>query len=143
MPTAADVLRAKNSYDTFQASPETTVYEAIRLMSDKGIGALVVMQGDKLVGMFSERDYTRKIALMDRSSRTTPVSDIMSTTLTTVTPTHSIDACLSLMTDKHIRHLPILQDGKLVGMLSIGDLVKTMIHEQQKMIQQLQSYITG
>ena len=143
MPTAADVLRAKNLAETYYVVPDTSVYEAIRLMSDKGIGALVVMQGNRLVGMFSERDYTRKIALMDRSSRTTPVSDIMSTTLTTVTPTTSIDECLSLMTDKHIRHLPIMQEGELIGMLSIGDLVKTMIAEQQKMIQQLQSYITG
>ena len=143
MPTAADVLRAKNLSETYQVTPDTSVYEAIRLMSDKGIGALVVLQDDMLVGMFSERDYTRKIALMDRSSRTTPVSDIMSTTLTTVTPTTSIDECLSLMTDKHIRHLPIMQEGELIGMLSIGDLVKTMIAEQQKMIQQLQSYITG
>ena len=143
MPNAADVLRAKNLSETYYVVPDTSVYEAIRLMSDKGIGALVVMQGNRLVGMFSERDYTRKIALMDRSSRTTPVSDIMSTTLTTVTPTTSIDECLSLMTDKHIRHLPIMQDFELIGMLSIGDLVKTMIAEQQKMIQQLQSYITG
>lgn len=143
MPTAADVLRAKNLSETYYVVPDTSVYEAIRLMSDKGIGALVVLQDDMLVGMFSERDYTRKIALMDRSSRTTPVSDIMSTTLTTVTPTTSIDECLSLMTDKHIRHLPIMQEGELIGMLSIGDLVKTMIAEQQKMIQQLQSYITG
>ena len=143
MPTAADVLRAKNLAETYYVVPDTSVYEAIRLMSDKGIGALVVLQDDMLVGMFSERDYTRKIALMDRSSRTTPVSDIMSTTLTTVTPTTSIDECLSLMTDKHIRHLPIMQDFELIGMLSIGDLVKTMIAEQQKMIQQLQSYITG
>ena len=143
MPNAADVLRAKNLSETYYVVPDTSVYEAIRLMSDKGIGALVVLQDDLLVGMFSERDYTRKIALMDRSSRTTPVSDIMSTTLTTVTPTTSIDECLSLMTDKHIRHLPIMQEGELIGMLSIGDLVKTMIAEQQKMIQQLQSYITG
>ena len=143
MPTAADVLRAKISDETYQVSPDNTVYEAIRLMSDKSIGALLVMHDHRLVGMFSERDYTRKIALMDRSSRNTPVSEIMSTTLTTVAPTTSIDACLSLMTDKHIRHLPIMQDGELVGMLSIGDLVKTMIAEQQKMIQQLQSYITG
>lgn len=143
MPTAADVLRAKNSSETYQIAPDTSVYEAIRLMSDKGIGALVVMQKNGLVGMFSERDYTRKIALMDRSSRSTPVSDIMSTTLTTVTPTTSIDECLSLMTNKHIRHLPVMQDDELIGMLSIGDLVKTMIAEQQKMIEQLQSYITG
>jgi CBS domain-containing protein len=112
-------------------------------MSDKGIGAVIVMQGDQLVGMFSERDYTRKIALMDRSSRTTLVSEIMTTMLTTVEPSTSIEQCLSLMTDKHIRHLPLLKEGKLVGMLSIGDLVKTMIAEQQKMIDQLQSYISG
>ena len=143
MPNAADVLRAKNLSETYYVVPDTSVYEAIRLMSDKGIGALVVLQDDMLVGMFSERDYTRKIALMDRSSRTTPVSDIMSTTLTTVTPTTSIEDCLSLMTDKHIRHLPIMQDFELIGMFSIGDLVKTMIAEPQKMIQQLLSYITG
>jgi len=143
MPTAADVLRAKSSQHTYHVSPDTTVFEAIGLMSDKGIGAVIVMQGDQLVGMFSERDYTRKIALMDRSSRTTLVSEIMTTTLTTVEPSTSIEQCLSLMTDKHIRHLPLLKEGKLVGMLSIGDLVKTMIAEQQKMIDQLQSYISG
>jgi CBS domain-containing protein len=143
MPTAADVLRAKSSQHTYHVSPDTTVFEAIGLMSDKGIGAVIVMQGDQLVGMFSERDYTRKIALMDRSSRTTLVSEIMTTMLTTVEPSTSIEQCLSLMTDKHIRHLPLLKEGKLVGMLSIGDLVKTMIAEQQKMIDQLQSYISG
>lgn len=143
MPTAADVLRAKSSQHTYHVSPDTTVFEAIGLMSDKGIGAVIVMEGDQLVGMFSERDYTRKIALMDRSSRTTLVSEIMTTTLTTVEPSTSIEQCLSLMTDKHIRHLPLLKEGKLVGMLSIGDLVKTMIAEQQKMIDQLQSYISG
>lgn len=143
MPTAADVLRAKSSQHTYHVSPDTTVFETIRLMSDKGIGAVIVMEGDQLVGMFSERDYTRKIALMDRSSRTTLVSEIMTTTLTTVEPSTSIEQCLSLMTDKHIRHLPLLKEGKLVGMLSIGDLVKTMIAEQQKMIDQLQSYISG
>ena len=143
MPNAADVLRAKSSQQTYSVTPDTTVFDAIRLMSDQGIGALVVMQDDRLVGMFSERDYTRKIALMDRSSRTTLVSEIMTTTLTTVEPSTSIEQCLSLMTDKHIRHLPLLKEGKLVGMLSIGDLVKTMIAEQQKMIDQLQSYISG
>lgn len=143
MPNAADVLRAKSSQQTYFVSPDTTVFEAIRLMSDKGIGALLVMQDDHLVGMFSERDYTRKIALMDRSSRTTMVSEIMTTTLTTVDPLTSLEQCLSLMTDKHIRHLPLIKEGKLVGMLSIGDLVKTMIAEQQKMIDQLQSYISG
>ena len=143
MPNAADVLRAKSSQQTYFVTPDTTVFDAIRLMSDQGIGALLVMQGDQLVGMFSERDYTRKIALMDRSSRTTLVSEIMTTTLTTVEPSTPIEQCLSLMTDKHIRHLPLVKDGKLIGMLSIGDLVKTMIAEQQKMIDQLQSYISG
>lgn len=143
MPNAADVLYAKSHQATYSVSPETTVFDAIALMSDKGIGALVVLQDGQLVGMFSERDYTRKIALMDRSSRTTHVADIMTTTLTTVEPSVSVDACLSLMTDKHIRHLPVVRDQQLIGMLSIGDLVKTMIAEQQKMIDQLQSYITG
>lgn len=143
MPTAADVLRAKSYQETYHVTPDSTVFDAIRLMADKGIGALIVLQDGKLAGMFSERDYTRKIALMDRSSRNTTVADIMTTVLTTVTPTTSIEACLNLMTDKHIRHLPIVEDDQLLGMLSIGDLVKTMINEQQKMIEQLQSYITG
>ncbi|MEY2864039.1 MAG: hypothetical protein RLY58_1746 [Pseudomonadota bacterium] len=143
MPKATDVLNAKAHQDTYCVAPTATVFEAIALMADKGIGALVVMQDDTLVGMFSERDYTRKIALMDRSSRTTLVADIMTTTLTTVEPQQSVDACLGLMTDKHIRHLPVMEHGRLIGMLSIGDLVKTMIAEQQKMIDQLQSYITG
>lgn len=143
MPKATDVLNAKAHQNTYCVAPTATVFEAIALMADKGIGALVVMQDDTLVGMFSERDYTRKIALMDRSSRTTLVADIMTTTLTTVEPQQSVDACLGLMTDKHIRHLPVMEHGRLIGMLSIGDLVKTMIAEQQKMIDQLQSYITG
>lgn len=143
MPNAADVLKAKSIQETYFVTPNQTVFDAIRLMSDKGIGALMVLDEGKLVGMFSERDYTRKIALMDRSSRDTPVSVIMSTTLTTVEPLMSVDDCLGLMTDKHIRHLPIMDNGTLMGMLSIGDLVKTMIAEQQKMIDQLQSYITG
>lgn len=143
MPNAADVLKAKAIQETYFVTPNQTVFDAIRLMSDKGIGALMVLDDGKLVGMFSERDYTRKIALMDRSSRDTPVSVIMSTTLTTVEPLMSVDDCLGLMTDKHIRHLPIMDNGTLMGMLSIGDLVKTMIAEQQKMIDQLQSYITG
>jgi CBS domain-containing protein len=143
MPNAADVLKAKAIQETYFVTPNQTVFDAIRLMSDKGIGALMVLDEGKLVGMFSERDYTRKIALMDRSSRDTPVSVIMSTTLTTVEPLMSVDDCLGLMTDKHIRHLPIMDNGTLMGMLSIGDLVKTMIAEQQKMIDQLQSYITG
>jgi CBS domain-containing protein len=143
MPKATDVLNAKAHQDTYCVAPTATVFEAIALMADKGIGALVVMQDDTLVGMFSERDYTRKIALMDRSSRTTLVADIMTTTLTTVEPQQSVDACLGLMTDKHIRHLPVMEHGRLIGMLSIGDLVKTMIAEQQKMIDQLQSYVTG
>jgi CBS domain-containing protein len=143
MPNAADVLKAKAIQETYFVTPNQTVFDAIRLMSDKGIGALMVLDDGKLVGMFSERDYTRKIALMDRSSRDTPVSMIMSTTLTTVEPLKSVDHCLSLMTDKHIRHLPIMDHGEVIGMLSIGDLVKTMIDEQRKMIEQLQSYITG
>lgn len=143
MPNAADVLKAKSFQLTYSVSPDHTVFEAIALMAEKGIGALVVLENNQLVGMFSERDYTRKIALLDRSSRATKVSEIMSTNLITVEPATSLKACLNLMTEKHIRHLPVLKDGALLGMLSIGDLVKNMMEEQQKMIEQLQSYITG
>ena len=144
MLSVSDALRAKSYQEVFHVTPDTTVFEAIRLMSEKGIGALVVLHQGRLVGVFSERDYTRKIALFDRSSRTTRVSEIMTTTLTTAEPHLSIPHCLSLMTDKHIRHLPILNaEGQLIGMLSIGDLVKAMIEQQQKTIEQLQSYISG
>ncbi len=143
MLSANDALRTKAHQDVFHVTPDTTVFDAIRLMSEKSVGALVVLEDGKLAGMFSERDYTRKIALFDRSSRTTRVRDIMTTTLTTVEPHMSIPHCLSLMTDKHIRHLPVLKGDELIGMLSIGDLVKAMMAQQQKTIEQLQSYISG
>lgn len=144
MLSVSDALRAKSYQEVFHVTPDTTVFEAIRLMSEKGIGALVVLHQGRLVGMFSERDYTRKIALFDRSSRTTRVSEIMTTTLTTAEPHLSIPHCLSLMTDKHIRHLPVLDaNQKVLGMVSIGDLVKETISQQAFLIKQLEQYIAG
>ncbi len=144
MHTALDILNAKSLKLTFSITPDATVYEAIKILAEKNIGALPVLENGKLVGMFSERDYTYKIALHDRASRTTLVNEIMSTNLITIPSNASLEQCLARMTDKHIRHLPVLNDqGDMLGMLSIGDLVKGMIAKQQQLIQQLQSYISG
>lgn len=140
---ALDMLNRKAQRDTITVSPQATVFEAVELLSQYNIGALPVMDGEQLVGMFSERDYTRKVVLMDRLSRQTRVADIMSTTLTIVTPDESVERCLELMTDKHIRHLPVFEENRLIGMLSIGDLVKGLIDKQRLLIEQLQRYISG
>ncbi len=143
MPSMMDVFQAKPSQDIFHVTPDTTVFEAIKIMADKGIGALLVIEEGELAGIFSERDYTRKIALMERSSRTTPVRAIMTSKLIVASPASQLTECLSLMTDSRIRHLPIVEGKKVVGMLSLGDLVKALIREQQKLIDQLQTYISG
>lgn len=124
-------------------SPEAPVLEAIRRMGEHGIGALLVMQGARLAGVVSERDYARKVILMGRSSAETAVHEIMSTNVSTVTPGDSVDHCMRLMTDGRFRHLPVLEDGEVVGILSIGDLVKAVIADQQHQIAQLQQYIAG
>lgn len=140
---AIDILRQKAIQQLISVHPDMTVFAAIQLLAQHNIGAVVVLEDDALVGMFSERDYTRQIALKERSSQTTRVREIMSTHLTTAPADYSVERCLGLMTDKRIRHLPVMAEGKLIGMLSIGDLVKAMIDKQQKMIEQLQSYISG
>ncbi|MEQ1776764.1 MAG: CBS domain-containing protein [Burkholderiales bacterium] len=122
-------------------SPQTSVLNAIRLMADKGIGALVVLDGARLAGMISERDYARKIILQGRSSHATAVHEIMTTKVLTVTPEQTVEDCMALMTDKRIRHLPVVDAGKLVGVLSIGDLVKEVIADREETIKQLESYI--
>ncbi len=118
-------------------SPHAKVIEALRLLAEKNVGALLVMEGDDLVGILSERDYARKMALMGRTSAETPVSDIMVSPVVTVTLKHSQEECMTIMTEKRMRHLPVVNGGRVVGLLSIGDLVKSVIQEQQETIQRL------
>jgi CBS domain-containing protein len=127
----------------FSIAPEASVYSAIEQMAERGIGALVVLDHERLAGVFSERDYTRKVILAGRSSRETEVGEIMSTDLVTVTPTDGVNHCLRVMTEHRVRHLPVVADGFVVGVLSIGDLVKQVIAEQEDTIDHLQSYIAG
>lgn len=143
MKTAADILKAKPHAQIYRIWPTATVLEAITLMAEKGVGALVVMEGDKLVGIISERDYARKVVLMERSSYNTEVSEIMSADVITVTPATTSGACMQLMTDRRLRHLPVLDGERLVGLISIGDLVKDIISDQAATIHQLESYIRG
>lgn len=142
MRTVRQLLEAK-SPEVIAIGPEAPVIEAIRLMAERGIGALLVMDGARLAGILSERDYARKIVLQGRSSRDTPVRDIMTAEVVTVAPADSIDRCMQLVTDRRIRHLPVVDAGAVVGVLSIGDLVKTVIELQQRDIDQLQRYIAS
>ncbi|WP_273779116.1 CBS domain-containing protein [Acinetobacter sp. GSS19] len=143
MTNVAQVIQHKADQQVFTISPDSTVLEAISVMADKGIGALVVTDGDRIVGILSERDYTRKIALMERSSYSTTVNEIMTSSVLTVTLSHTVEDCLQLITDRHLRHLPVVDQDKLVGLVSIGDLVKATMEDQKKMIQQLRQYISG
>ncbi len=124
-------------------SPEATVFDAIQLMADKNVGALLVTERDALVGIISERDYTRKVALRGKSSKATAVREILSGQVIQVSPQHSVEECLRLMTDHRIRHLPVLEEGKIRGVVSIGDLVNWIISAQSSTIHQLQTYISG
>ena len=125
----------------FSVEPEAPVLEAIGAMAAHHVGALLVMQAGKLAGIVSERDYARKVILMGRSSADTPVRDIMSSPVLTVSPDDTVQKCMQLMTDRRVRHLPVVDGGAVVGMVSIGDLVKAVIAEQQQQIEQLESYI--
>jgi CBS domain-containing protein len=125
----------------YSVDPEDPVLEAIRMMADHHVGALLVMKGDTLQGIISERDYARKVILHGRSSAETPVWQIMSSPVFTVTPEQTVQDCMQLMTDRRIRHLPVTEDGRVTAMISIGDLVKAVIEDQQQTIEQLESYI--
>jgi CBS domain-containing protein len=125
----------------FAVGPEDPVLEAIRLMAEERVGALLVMKGDELVGIVSERDYARKVILLGRSSSSTPVWQIMSSPVHTVSPDHTVQDCMRLVTEKRIRHLPVVERGRVIGVVSIGDLVKAVIEDQQHTIEQLESYI--
>lgn len=129
--------------EVLSIAPEASVLDAIRLMSDKAIGALVVMDGDTLAGIVTERDYARKVILKGRASDTTPVRDIMTVDVVTTSSNESVEKCMNTMTDKRIRHLPVVDNGKLCGIISIGDLVKAIIADQQHAIEQLEHYISG
>lgn len=138
-----DAILSRKGAEIHTVAPDATVLEAIELMAEKNVGALVVVQNGQLVGMISERDYTRKVMLRGKRSRETPVRDIMSTNLTVVTPHEPIENCLRMMTDKRVRHLPVVDGETLRGVISIGDLVKWVIASQSATIAHLESYISG
>jgi CBS domain-containing protein len=142
MQSVKDILNSKGS-EVWSVKPDDTVFNAIKMMADKGIGALLVMDGDKLVGIVTERDYARKVVLEGKSAREAAISEDMTTKILCVTPERTIDECMALMTDKRIRHLPVLEHKQVVGFVSIGDLVKAVISEQKILIDQLQHYISG
>ena len=123
--------------------PDATVFEALSLMAEKGIGALLVFDKHNLIGIFSERDYARKVILKGRSSSNTTVGEIMTKMVLVVHPNQTMNDCMALMTDKHIRHLPVIEDDSVIGIISIGDIVKEIISEQEFVINQLEDYITG
>jgi len=144
MKTARQLLDSKGG-SILSIPSGATVYDALVIMAEKHVGALLVMDGDQLCGIFSERDYARSLVLKGKASKDTPISDVMTpqSCLITVSPSHTVEECLNLVSNKRIRHLPVLDGGKVVGVLSIGDLVKETIEYQQFLIQQLESYIQG
>lgn len=142
MKRVRDILTRKGN-DVWSISPNASVYDAMKLMADKGIGALLVMEGEKLVGIISERDYARKVILQGRSSRTTSVEEIMTSRVAYAEPGQNIEECMAVMTEKRIRHLPVMEAGQVHGVISIGDLVKSIIDEQKFIIEQLERYITS
>ena len=142
MRTVRQLLEAK-APEVHSIGPDAPVLDAVRLMAEKHIGALVVMQGERLVGILSERDYARKVVLQGRSSRDTPVRDIMTSDVVTVGCNETSDRCMQVVTERRVRHLPVLEDGRVVGVVSIGDLVKAVIEDQQLELDQLQRYIAS
>ena len=143
MKKVTDILNHKIDAETHSVSPSDLVWDAIKLMTEKSVGALLVIENKELVGVVSERDYMRKVALLGRSSQTTAVNDIMTPKPFTVRPDECLNVCMELMTEKRIRHLPVVADGKIHGMLSIRDLLESIMEEQKHLIDQLEQYIRG
>jgi CBS domain-containing protein len=143
MKKVAQILQSKSDPTIHTIVPSASIFDALKLMAEKNIGALLIMEGETIVGMLSERDYARKVVLMGRSSKETPVRDVMTRPVMYVGPQQSTEECMALMTEKRLRHLPVLDHGKLIGLISIGDLVKDIISEQNFFIEQLQCYISG
>jgi CBS domain-containing protein len=141
MCTVEHLLKIKGD-QTYIVSPSTPVYDALKLMADKNIGAVMVMDGEEIVGIMSERDYARKVILQSKSSKETPVSEIMTSAVLYVRPNQHIEDCMALMDAKRLRHLPVIEDGRLVGMVSMRDVVKQIIEEREFLIDQMEHYIT-
>lgn len=142
MKTVADILEIKGS-DVWTINPDTLVFDALKAMADRNVGALVVLDGAEVAGILSERDYARKVILHGKSSRELKAREIMSTNVYFVSPQENIEECMAVFTNKRVRHLPVLQDGELIGIISIGDVVKAVIAEQEYTIKHLENYITG
>jgi len=142
MKTVQQIFNTK-ALEIFSVSSETSVLDALKLMTEKNISALLIMQNEQLLGIFTERDYARKIILQGKASKDTQISEVMTANPITVTTTDTIDLCMQIMTDKHIRHLPVVAENKTIGMVSIGDLVKFIIADQKQTISQLESYINS
>jgi CBS domain-containing protein len=140
MKTVQQLLESKR-YSVVSVAPSSTVLDALKVMADKEIGAVIVIEGEHLAGIFSERDYARKVVLQGKSSKDTPVREVMTERVVCVRPEQSIEDCMGLMTDKRIRHLPVLEHKKVIGVISIGDVVKEMLSEKEFVIKQLESYI--
>ncbi len=136
-------LLSSKGHEVWSIKPQDSMFDAIKLMADKEIGALLVMDTSKLVGIVTERDYARKVVLQGKSSKQTPVKEVMTTNVLCARPEQTVEECMALMTDKRVRHLPVLEGEKVVGLISMGDLVKAIIEEQQFIIEQLEHYISG
>jgi CBS domain-containing protein len=142
MRRVKDILQEKGS-EVYSVSPDITVYEALQRMAEKNVGALMVMEGPRAVGLISERDYARKIVLKGKSSRDVAVREIMSSHMVRVGPDEDVEGCMELMTDRRVRHLPVFEGERLVGLISIGDILKTIIKHKEEIIEQLENYIKG
>ena len=142
MYTVRDILREKGA-QMYTTSPQTTVYEALQVMNDNNVGALLVFEKEEMVGIISERDYARKMIIKGKYSQDTPVGDIMTTQVITVTPDQNLEACMELISGKRIRHLPVVEETRVVGIISIGDIVKGIISHKESVIEQLEKYIKG
>lgn len=143
MHTVAQILQTKQDQAVYTTTPDGRVLDAVKLMAEKRVGSLLVMDGEKIVGIVTERDYARKVTLQGRDAAQTPVRDIMTTNVMYVRPQHTNEQCMALMTENRLRHLPVIDNGKMIGLVSIGDLVKDIISEQQFIIEQLEHYIAG
>ncbi|MGA7146213.1 MAG: CBS domain-containing protein [Desulfobacterales bacterium] len=142
MRSVKDILEEKGT-QIYDVSPDATVYEALQIMADKNVGALMVIEGDTVAGLISERDYARKIILKGKFSKDVPVREIMTVDIIRIGPDNDVEYCMELMTDKRVRHLPVFENDRLIGIISIGDIVKAIIEHKEEIIEQLENYIKG